>query len=112
MDWTPVVEAVVAEHAEQCPDAATPGHDWRYCERVTPVPAMARRMGVVTVTTTLAEREAERPPVVRDPALRVLCVCGHVRQNHTPITGSRCYASPCQCGADGGFRPVTNEETP
>lgn len=37
--------------------------------------------------------------------LLVLCACGHIRRNHS-IDAQRCYASPCTCQADGGFRPV------
>lgn len=36
--------------------------------------------------------------------LLVACECGHVRRNHS-LDGRRCYASPCTCRVDGGFRP-------
>jgi hypothetical protein len=45
------------------------------------------------------------PPVasLRGDLMRV-CVCGHVRRGHS-VDGTRCYASPCTCQPDGGFRP-------
>lgn len=36
--------------------------------------------------------------------LLVACECGHVRRNHS-LDGKRCYATPCTCQPDGGFRP-------
>jgi hypothetical protein len=36
--------------------------------------------------------------------LLVACECGHVRRNHS-LDGKGCYATPCTCQVDGGFRP-------
>ena len=51
----------------------------------------------------------EQPePVVPDSRrgnLMARCECSHIRRGHS-VDGSRCYASPCTCGAEGGFRAV------
>lgn len=48
--------------------------------------------------------------VLPDPSSRrgdllAVCQCGHVRRNHS-VYGDRCYATPCTCQPDGGFRPA------
>ena len=106
MDWQPVIAAVVADHAERCPTAGD-GHDWNFCDVTVPLPEMARRTGALTTVVTLADRQAAATPLPDKPELRVRCLCGCVRQNHSPI-GDRCYGCP-MCMIDGGFRPT--EET-
>jgi hypothetical protein len=53
------------------------------------------------------EHAADAPalPDARSGELLARCVCGHIRRGHS-VDGQRCYASPCTCQVDGGFRPV------
>ena len=109
MDWTPAVEAVIADHADRCPTADR--HDWTSCGVSVPVPEMARRLGLIEVVTTIADRERERVTVQDRPDLDATwCTCGHKRRGHS-VDGSRCFASPCPCTFEGGWRERDKPET-
>lgn len=47
--------------------------------------------------------ELTAPVDTRRGDLLARCLCGHIRRGHS-VDGSRCYASPCTCQVDGGFR--------
>lgn len=36
---------------------------------------------------------------------RRMCACTHIRMGHS-VDGTRCYATPCDCAHQGGFREV------
>lgn len=51
-------------------------------------------------------RSTAPPLLAREGELLRKCQCGHIRRNHS-IDAKRCYYTPCDCQADGGFREVT-----
>jgi hypothetical protein len=107
MDWTPAIDEARSRHAAAC----TTGHpeaDWVFCPSTPAIPAVARELGLLAPPVpTLAERQAAEaaaaPPVDRATWLGPTCACGHPRRGHS-VDGLRCFASPCTCQADGGFR--------
>ena len=111
MDWTPAVEAAVAAHDAAC-ETKDDGHDWRYCLATQPVPEMARALGFIK--PTLADRAAQdastNPATPRPDLDATFCVCGHKRRGHS-VMGDRCFASPCACTHEGGWREVGKPET-
>lgn len=109
MDWTPATEAARAEHDEVCP---IEGCDWRYCPRTTPVPEVARRMGLIEEIVTIADRQAAAAaasPQDRPDLDEVWCVCGQKRRGHS-MDGSRCFHC-VECMAEGGFRDRDRPDT-
>lgn len=108
MDWTPALEAARKEHDDLC---VVTGCDWNYCPRTPPVPEVARRLGLVEVTITLADRERDVVAVPDRPDLDdTWCTCGHKRRGHS-VDGSRCFASPCPCTFEGGWRDRDRPDT-
>ena len=109
MDWNAAMQAVIEDPAARCPTAD--GHDWQWCDLAVPVPEMATRLGLLVPVVTIADRERERVQVPDRPDLDATwCECGHVRRGHS-VDGSRCYASPCPCAAEGGWRERGKPET-